>query len=108
MVYFEDTSAADPGSWDREVLEISAAAASSLTVITDGTDDNGESNSRSQVFALGSYALSKGMQLRMPRAKIDNVTPTGGETDRVGRTIAFTAEIDTANSETQVLEHLVH
>lgn len=105
VVYLEDASAADPTTWDKEVLELSSVVTNTLTVITNGSDDNGESNGRSQAFAAGSFVYSKGLQIRVPQFQITDIQRTGGARDKVGVTVSFIGEI--ASGETQVLGYLL-
>ena len=105
VVYLEDPSAADPTTWDKEALEIASILVNDITLITDGTDDNAESNGRSFAYASGSYVYSKGLQLRIPQFQITDHARVGGARDKVAVTINFVGEL--ATGETQVMEHLV-
>lgn len=107
VAILEDSAADDPETWVREVLEVSATGVGSLTFTTDGTDDNGESNGRSQTFAgTTTHVFSKALQFRIPQAQILDFQPVGSEADRVGRTVTWQGEV--ASGETQVFGYLLH
>ncbi len=98
--YIEDASAADPETWEREVLHVTgtnAAAPAEITFDTDASTDS-ESLGRDTVFdATGdSRVYSKGLQLRVPQFKVQDIEFPGDASSKVEQTVTFQAEADSA------------
>lgn len=99
----QDTSAADPTSWKTEVLRVKAVTpagaggTNSVQFETDGGTD-AESAGRSQSFAAGTRIFSKGMQIRIPKAKVTAWSSPTPVREKAKQTLSWRGELDSSSN----------
>lgn len=95
-VYLEDSSAANPDNWKKEVLRVMAVTVAggggvnSIQLETDGAVDPA-STGRNQSFAAGSRIFTRGFQMRIPAVTVLDWEPVGGVREKVRQRVPWRA-----------------